>query len=117
MITVVGALASFWLLSAAMKGLPVGTADAVWVGIGTVGTAVAAMILMGEPGIALRVAGIALIVAGIAVFKLAWDRRSSDKPLIPAFAGWAGSTAQGLLGGRNPSQGGLSCATLTVFSR
>ena len=69
-ITVVGALASFWLLSAAMKGLPVGTADAVWAGIGTVGTAVAAMILLGEPVNALRVAGIALIVAGIAVLKL-----------------------------------------------
>ncbi len=70
-ITVVGALASFWLLSLAMKDLPVGTAYAVWVGIGTVGTAIAAVILLGEPVTALRVAGIALIVAGIAALKLA----------------------------------------------
>ena len=70
-ITVVGALASFWLLSAAMKVLPVGTAYAVWVGIGTVGTAVAAVLLLGEPVNALRVAGIALIVAGIVALKLA----------------------------------------------
>lgn len=70
-ITVVGALASFWLLSLAMKDLPVGTAYAVWVGIGTVGTAVAAVILLGEPVTVLRVAGIALIVAGIAALKLA----------------------------------------------
>ena len=70
-ITVVGALASVWLLSAAMKVLPVGTAYAVWVGIGTVGTAVAAILLLGEPVNALRVAGIALIVAGIVALKLA----------------------------------------------
>jgi quaternary ammonium compound-resistance protein SugE len=70
-LTIIGALASFWLLSTAMKDLPVGTAYAVWVGIGTVGTAVAAVILLGEPVTVLRVAGIALIVAGIAALKLA----------------------------------------------
>lgn len=70
-ITIVGAIASFWLLSLAMKELPVGTAYAVWVGIGTVGTALLAVILLGEPVTALRVVGIALIVAGIAALKLA----------------------------------------------
>lgn len=70
-ITIGGALASFWLLSAAMKDLPVGTAYAVWVGIGAVGTAIAAVILMGEPMNALRVAGILLIIAGIAALKFA----------------------------------------------
>lgn len=70
-LTVIGALASFWLLSAAMKELPVGTAYAVWVGIGTVGTAIAAVILLGEPVTVLRVAGVALIVAGIVALKLA----------------------------------------------
>lgn len=69
-LTIIGALASFWLLSMAMKDLPVGTAYAVWVGIGMVGTAVAAVFLLGEPVTALRVAGIALIVAGIAALKL-----------------------------------------------
>lgn len=70
-LTVVGALASFWLLSVAMKSLPVGTAYAVWVGIGAVGTAIAAVILFGEPFTPMRVAGILLIVAGIAALKFA----------------------------------------------
>ncbi|MCA3510263.1 MAG: multidrug efflux SMR transporter [Rhodobacter sp.] len=69
--TVVGALGSFWLLSIAMKTLPVGTAYAVWVGIGAVGTAILAVVLFGEPVTPLRVAGILLIVAGIAALKLA----------------------------------------------
>ena len=70
-ITIGGALASFWLLSAAMRDPPVGTAYAVWVGIGAVGTAIAAVIFLGEPMNALRVAGIVLIVAGIAALKFA----------------------------------------------
>jgi quaternary ammonium compound-resistance protein SugE len=68
---IIGAIASFWLLSLAMKDLPVGTAYAVWVGIGMVGTAVLAVVLLGEPVNALRIAGILLIVAGIAALKLA----------------------------------------------
>jgi quaternary ammonium compound-resistance protein SugE len=71
LLTIAGAIASFWLLSLAMKELPVGTAYAVWVGIGAVGTAVVAVLLFGEPVTVLRVAGIALIVAGIATLKLA----------------------------------------------
>lgn len=70
-LTVCGALLSFWLLSVAMRSLPVGTAYAVWVGIGAVGTAVAAVQLFGEPVNALRVLGILLILAGIVVLKLA----------------------------------------------
>jgi quaternary ammonium compound-resistance protein SugE len=70
-LTIAGALASFWLLSLAMRDLPVGTAYAVWVGIGAVGTAVAAVILFQEPVSLMRVAGILLIVAGIAALKLA----------------------------------------------
>lgn len=70
-LTVVGALASFWLLSHAMKTLPVGTAYAVWVGIGTVGTAVLAVVLFNEPASLLRFGGIALIIAGIIALKLA----------------------------------------------
>ena len=68
---ILGAIASFWLLSLAMKDLPVGTAYAVWVGIGMVGTAIMAVIWLGEPVNTLRVAGIVLIVAGIAALKLA----------------------------------------------
>lgn len=70
-LTIVGALASFWLLSMAMRDLPVGTAYAVWVGIGMVGTAITAMVLFGEPVNAMRIAGLGLILAGIAALKLA----------------------------------------------
>ena len=70
-LTVLGALASFWLLSHAMKTLPVGTAYAVWVGIGTVGTATLAVVLFNEPVSTMRIAGIGLIVAGIVALKLA----------------------------------------------
>jgi quaternary ammonium compound-resistance protein SugE len=70
-LTLIGAVASFWLLSLAMKTLPVGTAYAVWVGIGAVGTALLAMALFGEPASPLRIAGIGLILAGIVALKLA----------------------------------------------
>lgn len=69
--TIVGALASFWLLSVAMKSLPVGTAYAVWVGIGALGVAVLGIALFGESASLPRLAGIGLIVAGIIVLKLA----------------------------------------------
>ena len=68
--TVVTALGSFVLLAMAMRQLPLGTAYAVWTGIGTVGTAVAGMVLLGEPAGALRLMCIALIVAGILGLKL-----------------------------------------------
>lgn len=70
-LTVLGALASFWLLSEAMKSLPVGTAYAIWVGIGTLGTAILAVILFHEPVNALRVLGIVMILGGIVALKLA----------------------------------------------
>ncbi|WP_103332187.1 DMT family transporter [Pseudotabrizicola formosa] len=70
-LTIIGALASFWLLSLAMKELPVGTAYAVWVGIGTLGTAILAVILFSEPVNAVRVLGILLILGGIIALKLA----------------------------------------------
>ena len=70
-LTIIGALASFWLLSMAMKELPVGTAYAVWVGIGTLGTAILAVMLFGEPVNLVRVLGILLILGGIIALKLA----------------------------------------------
>ena len=70
-LTILGALASFWLLSVAMKDLPVGTAYAVWVGIGAVGTATVAVVLFGEPVNLMRVLGIMAILAGIIALKLA----------------------------------------------
>lgn len=70
-VTVVLALGSFYLLSVAMKSLPVGTAYAVWVGIGAVGTAIAAVFLFQEPVNLMRVVGVLLILAGIAALKFA----------------------------------------------
>lgn len=62
---------SFLLLARAMTVLPIGTAYAVWTGIGAVGTAILGIWLLGDPGTVTRVAGIALIVAGIVTLKLA----------------------------------------------
>jgi quaternary ammonium compound-resistance protein SugE len=68
----VGAMAaSIVLLSIALKSLPVGTAYAVWTGIGAAGTAVLGMYLFQEPATVLRLASIALVIAGIAGLKLA----------------------------------------------
>jgi quaternary ammonium compound-resistance protein SugE len=61
---------SVFLLGLAMRHLPLGTAYAVWTGIGTVGTAIAGMVMLGEPAGALRIGCIALIVAGILGLKL-----------------------------------------------
>jgi quaternary ammonium compound-resistance protein SugE len=61
---------SVGLLGIALRTLPLGTAYAVWTGIGTVGTAVAGMVMLGEPAGALRLLSIGLIVAGIAGLKL-----------------------------------------------
>lgn len=70
-LTVLAMAGSFWLLSTAMKTLPVGTAYAVWVGIGAVGTAITAVYLFNEPVSALRVLGVLLILSGIIALKLA----------------------------------------------
>ena len=65
-----GAMAgSIILLGLALKSLPIGTAYAVWTGIGAVGTATLGIILFGEPATAFRLASIGLIVAGIAGLK------------------------------------------------
>ncbi len=61
---------SMFMLGMALRNLPLGTAYAIWTGIGTVGTAIAGMILMGEPSGALRLMCIALIVVGILGLKL-----------------------------------------------
>ena len=69
--TTLAMIVSIGLLGIAMKTLPVGTAYAVWVGIGAVGTLLLGIVLFGEPASALRVASIVLIVAGIVGLKLA----------------------------------------------
>ena len=68
--TILSMIFSFGLLGIAMKTLPVGTAYAVWVGIGVIGTAIFGIILFDEPVNAARVASLALILAGIVGLKL-----------------------------------------------
>jgi quaternary ammonium compound-resistance protein SugE len=70
LLTAASMIGSLWLLGLALKSLPLGTAYAVWTGIGTIGTAVLGMALFGEPATALRLGCIALIVAGILGLKL-----------------------------------------------
>ena len=68
--TAVTMAASMGLLGLALRHLPLGTAYAVWTGIGIVGTAIVGMLVQGEPAGALRLASIAMIVAGIIGLKL-----------------------------------------------
>jgi quaternary ammonium compound-resistance protein SugE len=62
---------SFGLLALALKSLPVGTAYAVWVGIGATGVALVGIVALGEPATAARLVFLALIVIGVAGLKLA----------------------------------------------
>ena len=68
--TVIGMLASFYFLSLALKHLPLGTAYAVWTGIGTLGTAVLGMLLFHEACTLPRLLCIGLILSGIVGLKL-----------------------------------------------
>ena len=69
--TALALLASMSLLGIALRTLPLGTAYAVWTGIGSVGTAVLGIILFREPATAIRLVCIGLIVTGIVGLKLA----------------------------------------------
>ena len=68
--TVVAMVVSLLLLGTAMKGLPVGTAYSVWVGVGAIGTVILGIWLFGEPATAGRMISVVLIVAGIIGLKL-----------------------------------------------
>ncbi|WP_275790852.1 quaternary ammonium compound efflux SMR transporter SugE [Pararhizobium gei] len=63
-------VASVVLLGIAMRTLPLGTAYAVWTGIGTVGTVILGIVLFAEPATAIRIGCIGLIIAGIAGLKM-----------------------------------------------
>ena len=69
-LTLAAMAGSILLLGLASKTLPIGTAYAVWTGIGAVGTAILGIALFGEPATAARLASIGLIVAGIVGLKL-----------------------------------------------
>lgn len=70
-IAVVAMIASFIMLSMAMKSLPLGTAYAIWTGIGAVGAFLIGIIVLGEAVTAMRVGSAALILVGIIGLKLA----------------------------------------------
>jgi len=69
--TAAAMVVSLVLLGIAMKALPVGTAYAVWVGVGAVGTVILGIVLFGEPADVLRLVSVGLIIAGIVGLKLA----------------------------------------------
>ncbi|HBO1778670.1 TPA: quaternary ammonium compound efflux SMR transporter SugE [Pseudomonas aeruginosa] len=69
-LTALAMLVSLGLLGLAMKHLPLGTAYAVWTGVGAVGTIIAGIVLFGESMALLRLASVALIVCGLVGLKL-----------------------------------------------
>lgn len=68
-LTVIGMIASFYFLALALKNIPLGTAYAVWTGIGTIGTVILGILLFKEPASILRLVCILLIVSGITGLK------------------------------------------------
>lgn len=70
LITLAAMVASFLLLSVALRALPIGTAYAVWTGVGAFGTAVIGILFLGEPATLVRVASLCLIVLGIVGLKI-----------------------------------------------
>ena len=70
LITAVLMIASFYFLSLAVRVLPIGTAYAVWTGIGTVGAAILGIVIFGETRDAMKIICILLIVSGILGLKL-----------------------------------------------
>lgn len=70
LVTVAAMLVSLWMLSLAMKTIPLGTAYGVWTGIGAVGSVLVGMFLLGEPRDALRLLFVAMIIGGIVGLKV-----------------------------------------------
>ena len=69
-LTIVGMILSFYFLSVSLKRLPLGTAYAIWTGIGTIGTVILGIVLFKEPLDIIRIICIILIVSGIIGLKL-----------------------------------------------
>ncbi|MDM1763359.1 quaternary ammonium compound efflux SMR transporter SugE [Acinetobacter sichuanensis] len=69
-LTIVFMIASFALLSYAMKSLPLGTAYTVWTGIGAVGSFAVGIFFLGEPATAMRMLAAVLIISGLVLMKL-----------------------------------------------
>lgn len=69
-VTITTMIASFGLLALAMRSLPLGTAYAIWTGIGAVGAFLVGIVVLGEQASPARIAGAAMIVGGLVVLKL-----------------------------------------------
>ncbi|MGQ2901823.1 quaternary ammonium compound efflux SMR transporter SugE [Neoaquamicrobium sediminum] len=69
-ITLVAMAGSFWLLALAMRSLPLGTAYAIWTGIGAVGAFVVGIVVMGEAATLGRIVSVALLITGMVGLKL-----------------------------------------------
>ncbi|MCC9623856.1 quaternary ammonium compound efflux SMR transporter SugE [Thalassospira sp. MA62] len=69
-LTIAAIAASFWLLSIAMRTIPIGTAYAIWTGIGAAGAVIFGIIMVGEPANPGRLVAITLILSGIVMLKL-----------------------------------------------
>ena len=69
-VTIIGMIASFWLLAVAMRSLPLGTAYTIWTGIGAVGAFVVGITVLGEQVSGPRVLAAVLIVSGLVLMKL-----------------------------------------------
>ena len=70
-VTITGMIASFALLSAAMRSLPLGTAYTIWTGIGAVGSVGAGLYFLGEPATPMRILAAVIIVVGLIMMKIA----------------------------------------------
>ena len=68
--TIVTIAVSFFCMSQALKVMPMGTVYAVWTGIGTIGTVLVGILVLGEPATAARLGCVGLIVAGIAGLRI-----------------------------------------------
>lgn len=71
LLTLAAMAVSFWLLSLALKELPIGTAYAIWTGIGAAGTAILGIVWFGEAATAIRLVSLGLIVLGVLGLKFA----------------------------------------------
>ncbi|ARZ73485.1 QacE family quaternary ammonium compound efflux SMR transporter [Stenotrophomonas sp. WZN-1] len=69
-VTIIGMIASFWLLAVAMRSLPLGTAYTIWTGIGAVGAFMVGIVFLGEQVSPMRIGAAVLIVSGLVLMKL-----------------------------------------------
>lgn len=84
--TLLAMVVSLWLLALAVRTIPVGTAYAIWTGIGAVGTAIFGIILFAEPATWPRLCCIGLIVAGLVGLKIASPDKAPDREVQPPAA-------------------------------